>query len=79
MNCQYILTGITNDTFLSIYNKFQPRNLILSHQWHVPTQTFDIELSDKIGLAIVNGNITICYADKSVTINHDDYIYLKCM
>lgn len=79
MNCQYILTGITNETFLSIYNYFQPRNLILSHQWHVSTQTFDIELSDKIGIAIANGNITICYEDKSLKIYHDEYIYLKCM
>lgn len=79
MICQYLLTGITNETFLSIYNKFQPRNLILSHQWHVSTQTFDIELPDKIGLAIVNGDITICYSDKSLTIKHDDYIYIKIM
>ena len=75
----YTLTGITHDTFVEIHDKFMPHTAIVSHRWSVSTQTFDIELSDKVIFDITNGDITLFLAGESITLGHDDYIYLKCM
>ena len=79
MKFQVIITGITHDTFVQLHETFQPRTIIMSHQWHVSSQTFDIEINDKVIYDITDGDITLFFNGVSFTIQHDNYCYFKCM
>ena len=79
MKCQYLIAGLDYDTFNAIHSAFKSHRIILSHQWNVSTQTYDVEISDKVLITIIDGNITLIYKEECYTIEHDSYIYIKIM